>query len=72
MLGQRIGTLNLAYTLPLSRPYAGWGTNPIFFRELGAAEFARIIEYKVNSRGTRTVRIWGADGWREWNGSQFV
>ncbi len=35
-------------------------------------EFARNIEYRVNSRGTRTVRIWGADGWREWNGSQFV
>lgn len=40
-------------------------------------EFARVIEYKVNSRGTRTVRIWGAHGagsafWREWNGRSFV
>jgi hypothetical protein len=35
-------------------------------------EFARIIECKINSFGTKVVRIWGADGWRTWNGRQFV
>jgi hypothetical protein len=35
-------------------------------------EFGRIIEMKTNSRGTRTVRIWGAEGWRAWNGRCFI
>lgn len=35
-------------------------------------EFARVIECSVNSRGTKVVRIWGADGWRTWNGRRFV
>lgn len=35
-------------------------------------EFARIIECSVNSKGCKVVRIWGAGGWRSWNGSQFV
>lgn len=35
-------------------------------------QYARIIEYKPNSRGTKVIRIWGADGWRAWNGRQFV
>lgn len=35
-------------------------------------EFARVIECSVNSRGTKVVRIWGADGWRTWNGRQFT
>jgi hypothetical protein len=30
-------------------------------------EFARVIEFRA-----RTVRIWGADGWRSWNGRRFV
>lgn len=30
-------------------------------------DFARIIEFRK-----RKVRIWGADGWRIWNGKQFV
>lgn len=32
-----------------------------------SGEFGRIIEFR---RGK--VRIWGADGWRVWNGHQFV
>ena len=35
-------------------------------------EFARIIECKVNSKGNKVVRIWGAEGWRTWNGRCFV
>lgn len=35
-------------------------------------EFARNIEFRRNSRGTREIRIWGADGWRTWNGRRFV
>lgn len=35
-------------------------------------DFGRVIEYRVNSKGNRVVRIWGAEGWREWNGNQFV
>lgn len=34
--------------------------------------FARRIECSVNSRGNKVVRIWGADGWRTWNGRSFV
>ncbi len=30
-------------------------------------EFARFIEFRK-----RKVRIWGADGWRTWNGRSFV
>ncbi len=30
-------------------------------------EFARIIEFRKHK-----LRIWGADGWRTWNGRQFV
>ena len=30
-------------------------------------EFARTIEFR-----RKQVRIWGADGWRSWNGRQFV
>lgn len=35
-------------------------------------EFARIIECSLNSYGNKVVRIWGADGWRTWNGRRFV
>lgn len=35
-------------------------------------EFGRNIEYRRNSHGDRVVRIWGADGWRSWNGRTFV
>lgn len=35
-------------------------------------EFARVIEARVNSYGNRVVRIWGADGWREWRNGAFV
>src|SRR5258708_39344427 len=35
-------------------------------------EFARIIECSVNSYGNKVVRIWGADGWRTWNGHRFI
>lgn len=35
-------------------------------------EFARIIECKVNSLGTKVVKIWGAEGWRTWNGRRFT
>lgn len=39
-------------------------------------EFARVIECRLNSRGTKVVRIWGAEGgrcaWRTWNGRSFV
>ena len=34
--------------------------------------FARRIECAVDSYGNRVVRIWGADGWRTWNGRAFV
>jgi hypothetical protein len=34
--------------------------------------FARVIEYAIDSRGNKVVRIFGADGWRTWNGRQFV
>jgi hypothetical protein len=30
-------------------------------------EFARVIEFRKGK-----VRIWGAEGWRQWNGRQFV
>lgn len=35
-------------------------------------EFARTIEAKVDSRGNKVVRIWGADGWRTWRNGRFV
>jgi hypothetical protein len=35
-------------------------------------DFARRIECSINSYGTKVVRIWGAEGWRQWNGKQFV
>lgn len=35
-------------------------------------DFCRVIEYRTNSRGNKVVRIWGAEGWRTWNGRQFV
>lgn len=35
-------------------------------------EFCRTIECKINSYGNKVVRIWGADGWREWRGGRFV
>jgi len=34
--------------------------------------YARRIECSVNSYGNRVVRIWGAEGWRTWNGRSFV
>lgn len=30
-------------------------------------DFCRVIEFRKGK-----VRIWGADGWRTWNGKQFV
>lgn len=35
-------------------------------------EFARYIECKINSYGTKVITIWGADGRRTWTGRQFV
>lgn len=35
-------------------------------------EFCRVIECRIGKGGIRKVRIWGADGWRVWNGRQFV
>ncbi len=36
-------------------------------------EFGRVIEFAVrDGRGNRKVRIWGAEGWRTWNGRVFV
>lgn len=35
-------------------------------------EFCRIIEFSSRRIGPRKVRIWGAEGWRTWNGRQFV
>ena len=39
-------------------------------------EFARVIEFRVDSWGTRRIRIWGAHGgravWRWWTGNTFV
>ena len=35
LLGQKIATLNLAYTMPISRPYSGLDTNPFFFKDIG-------------------------------------
>jgi hypothetical protein len=35
LLGQRITTLNLAYSFPLAHPFRGWGTNPLFLRSYG-------------------------------------
>lgn len=35
LLGQRIATLNLAYTLPLAWPYRGLGVNPVFLESFG-------------------------------------
>jgi hypothetical protein len=35
-------------------------------------EFARVIEYRVNSRGTKVVRIFGSEGWKNWNGTSFI
>jgi len=46
----------------------------IFYRNgRKTGEFARVIEFAVrDGRGNRKVRIWGADGWRTWNGRMFV
>lgn len=35
-------------------------------------EFARVIEKRNNSRGQPVIRIWGSEGWKTWNGVQFV
>lgn len=35
LLGQRIGTINLAYTFPLAHPFRGWHSNPLFLRSFG-------------------------------------
>jgi hypothetical protein len=35
-------------------------------------EFCRKIECKINSYGNKVVKIWGADGWREWRDGRFV
>lgn len=35
LFGQRIATVNLAYTLPIAHPYRGLGTNPIFLQSIG-------------------------------------
>lgn len=35
-------------------------------------EFARVIECSINSLGNKVVKIWGAEGWRIWNGRQFI
>ncbi|MGZ3694151.1 MAG: TolB family protein, partial [Bdellovibrionota bacterium] len=35
LLGQRVATANLAYTMPLFQLYRGLGTGPVFFEKLG-------------------------------------
>jgi hypothetical protein len=38
-------------------------------------EFARQIEFRKppgNNNSPRVVRIWGAEGWKSWNGRQFI
>ena len=35
LLGQRIATVQTAYTLPLAKIYRGWNTNPIFVKGAG-------------------------------------
>lgn len=36
-------------------------------------DFARVIEFSVPPNGkSRVVRIWGAEGWRTFNGKVFV
>jgi hypothetical protein len=39
-------------------------------RQIG--EHACRIEFRLNSRGNRVVRVFGAAGWRTWNGRTFI
>jgi len=35
-------------------------------------DFARVIEKRNNSKGVPVIRIWGSEGWKQWNGRCFV
>jgi hypothetical protein len=61
LLGQRIATFNLAYTLSLGSPYRGWGTNPLFLRSYGLRFHGDIGSASFVSRysGTRFLGYQG-------------
>lgn len=75
LLGQRIATVNAAYTLPLAHPYRGWGTNPLFLESLGLRFMAdagtasylsrysgnRFIRYQAQDFGKRILTGYGID-----------
>ena len=64
------------WTLGFDYNEAEWRTGKyeydVVLNGVKTGEFARNIEMRTNSYGTRVVRIWGADGWRQWNGRAFV
>jgi hypothetical protein len=64
LFGQRIATVNLAYTLPIAHPYRGLGVHPLFFESLGfrfhfdAGSANYLARYhKENFLGYRRVRL---------------
>lgn len=75
MLGQRIATLNLAYSFPLGHPYRGWKTNPLFLRsyglrlmaDAGTANFIALYRnnaftrYQPSTLGKRVLTGFGVD-----------
>ena len=54
LLGQKMATMNLSYTLPLGMPYHGWGTNPLFLQSYGLRFYldAGTANYLSRYRGT--------------------
>lgn len=67
---------NALWTLGFDYSEAEWRTGKYEYDVVRngekTGEFARVIEYRNNSKGQKVVRIWGADGWRTWNGRRFV
>lgn len=75
LFGQRILTVNAAYTLPLAYPYRGLGTNPAFLKawglrfnaDAGSANFLARYDrktfrfYQAQGLGERTLLGFGAD-----------
>ena len=69
------GTWN-TWTLGFDYNEVEWRTGKyeydVVLNGVKTGEFARVIERRNNSKGVPVVRIWGADGWRQWNGRMFV
>ncbi len=62
---------NALWTLGFDYDERAWRTGKYEYdvvrNGVNVGEFARIIEFRKGK-----VKIWGADGWRIWNGKQFV